>query len=101
MAVFIGLERIDQVLARLVEIAAAVGHTRDVRNDQTVGPVAVAVGCPVVEGILHGPDRFGTVLVLRLGTEVVVHVGFKGAAGCRHDGRVGELDDVLQILAVD
>ena len=97
----VGTERIDEVMARLVEIATAVRHARYIRYNQAIRPVEVAVLGTIVHGILHSPDTLNTVLILRFGTEVVVEIRLQSVSAFRIDSGIGIFDYLLQILLVD
>ena len=94
-------EGIYQILARLVEIASSVRHVRDIRDYESVRPIAVSVRSAVIHGILHGPDGFRPVFVLRFRSEIVMEIGFQIHAAGRHDGLFRINDDLSQVILAD
>ena len=86
-------------MRRFVEIAASIRSTGDVRRNQAVAPVQVAVGRTVVTRVLDSPKTLLTILILLLRTEIVVQILFQAIAGIERG--IGELDHLLEIGLID
>ena len=100
-SVGIGAESVHDVLAGLVEVATAVGHTFYTRHHQSVRPVAVTQVSAVVGGVLHSPYTLLAVLVLRFGTEIVVEILLQSVSSRLIDSLVGVCKHFLQVVTVD
>ena len=101
MSVGICPECVHQILARFVEVATTIGNSRNVGNNQTVRPVTITVISTVVHGVLHGPQGFYTIFILRFRAEVVVEIRFQPVAACRHDGIVRVLHYFHQVFCAE
>ena len=91
----IGFESIHQILARLVEVAAA----QYLRSGQSHSPIQVTVVSTVVDRILNGPYRLCTVFILR--QEVHAIVRFQSVTAFSHDQGIGVFHDQFQVFFVD